>query len=260
MKVFKKYKFVLNLVGSTLALLTPVILLTSCAKEEKVPETFKDLKKEPFSVLIKQTDLQNTEFDGKELQGADKSDVMINVADNKLVLRKPFSETEIDTLRKFIASFRDKKSHERYTFDFFSTNQDAKNDWKSTINENQIYLWEEKTIEETTFKTLSIIFRSAEYQNFNNLFTINNNKLKIDKYNPLSNANITAYGSIDHQNNPIGFLTRSGQSPVKIDELSRSIVFENLVINKIVITNKAKNEGLLNWTANLGKFTLLNAF
>ncbi|QMT98258.1 hypothetical protein H3143_01985 [Mycoplasma tullyi] len=275
--MFKKYKFAINLLGSTLALLTPGILLTSCAKqavndqkEEEIPETFKDLKKEPFSVVVKKADLMNT-----ELPGADTSDVDINVADNKLVLRKPFSQTDIQALKEFIASYENRKPYELYNFFFGATNQDARNDFKSVKNENQIFSSETKREEmvsetekrEITYKGLTIVINGIEYQSFNDLFTVKNNKLKVVEQNPPLNPNAVVFKSLDNQNEAIDFWpkdytssTESNESPISIDETNHSIIFNNLFLNKTLFTDNEKTDTAVNWTINVGTFTLLNAF
>ncbi|UTS70565.1 hypothetical protein [Mycoplasma bradburyae] len=271
MRIFRKFGFSFNLLGSCLTLVIPSLLLSSCSKQqinspiEEVPTIYKDLVKEPINVEIKKQDLKNTEW-----EGADKNDVLINLSDNKLVLRKKFSEKDIQVLRDFLSYFKDKTSNEeylhsneRYLFSFVSSNKDALSDWKTTTNENQIFL-SEKMEEEKLIKNLVLIIRSVEYENLNNLLTLNNNKANLIQVNSPKNKNITLFRSTQNEKSllqfSIGFSSENEKLPISINDNDRSIIFNNLFLGKILFRDEEKMKFSFNWSVNLGKFTLLNAF
>ncbi|WP_027122293.1 hypothetical protein [[Mycoplasma] imitans] len=202
-----------------------------------------------------------------ELPGADRSTVVINLADNNITLRTPlFNQIpSVSTLQLLKTLLRGNPSTTDSNFIF--TNKEFPN-WVKNTDKNWFIISNRNESNNKIVTLLNFVLNSTEYQKINGLVTINNNRpFVITRIDPTdSNLILLAsfYSSNSNLNNSylqFNVSAKDGRPPYSIDEANRSITFDNLTLEKRIYPDSNNSTTTVrNWMVSLGRFTIYNAF
>lgn len=214
-----------------------------------------------YTVRMSSHELTNT-----GLLGADKSEVVINLSDNKITLGSTiqnYFSTSLET-SKLLEIFS--KNVPTYSPNFIFTDKKP-SDWKEYTSTNSFYV-SNGTRAGKGVTILNFILNSIEYIKINNLITVNDLKPNVvtrtDATNPdlvLLSSHVSDNSLINNSFLQFNVVQNNNQPPYTIDKMNRSVTFDNLTLEKRVYLDKNRSpETVRNWIVSLGQFTIFNAF